>query len=85
MKNLFKNDKEYIEKCFYKPSLDNTNKIDLMRYANNVLSYGYNKKESKFYLCTSPILSSVIFDIITFSDSFNGIKKEFFKYKENNL
>lgn len=68
---------------FYKPYQDATNKIDLMRYTNNSLSYGYNKASNKFYLCESPILEASIICIISEHENFESVRTALIEYKQN--
>jgi len=69
---------------FYKPFKDNTTKIDLMRYCNNNLSYGYNIENDMFYLCESPTLESTIIKIISEHKTFEELKDMFFEYRLKN-
>ena len=74
---------------YYLPSLDYTNKIDLMRYTNNNISYGItfdflkkpNINKITFHVCKSPALSSVIYEIFETFETYEEMKKAFYKYK----
>ncbi len=69
---------------FYKPYKDSTNKIDLMRYCNNNLSYGYNVEYNIFYLCESPTLESIIIRILSEHKTFEELKDMFYNYRLQN-
>jgi len=77
-------DYNFSQMGFYKPYKDATNKIDLMRYTNNCLSYGYNRSENKFYLCESPILDASIIRIISEHKNFESARTGLIEYKQNN-
>ena len=74
-----------IQAGFYKPYADNTSKVDLMRYCNNCLSYGYNEELKTFYLCESPRLDSSIIKIISEHKTFEEMKSAFFNKKYDKL
>ena len=87
-KDLF-NNLPYDLNNYMIPSLDYTNKIHLMRYCNNNLSYGIsfdfqklpNVNKITFHICKSPILSSVIYEILETFDNYEDMKNSFYKYK----
>lgn len=86
--NIEKNclsDYNFSQMGFYTPYKDNTNKIDLMRYTNNGLSYGYNKELKTFFLCKSPILEASIIEIIEEFKNFEDARNGLLKYKKNNF
>jgi hypothetical protein len=66
---------------FYKPYKDNTGKIDLMRYCNNGISYGYNIKYDIFYVCDSPILESIILRTVKEFKKFSDAREFFYEYR----
>lgn len=68
---------------FYKPFKDNTNKVDLMRYCNNDLSYGYNIEHNVFYLCDSPTLEATIIRIKSEHKTFEELKDAFYEARIN--
>lgn len=70
--------REEILKSFYPPVNDATNSIELMKYINNGLSYGYTN-EGKFCLCTSPQLDASIISIVSEHDNFQDLRKSFFE------
>jgi hypothetical protein len=77
--------KEELSK-FYTPSKDKTNKVYLMKYVNNGLSYGLNKpgeEKQEFYLCKSPILCAEVTGIISIHGSFEELRNAFFEARYN--
>jgi hypothetical protein len=71
---------------FYTPKKDNTNRVYLMKYCNNGLSYGLSEpNEAKFFLCSSPTLSAEIKSIISEHKSYEEMRKAFFEYRTNNI
>lgn len=65
---------------FEVPINDSTNKIALMRYCNNGLSYGVNIVDDKlvYYLCQSPTLSLEIISIISQHSTFEEVRRAFY-------
>jgi hypothetical protein len=66
---------------FYKPYKDNTGKIDLMRYCNSGISYGYNIENDIFYVCDSPILECTILRAVKQFKTFAEAREYFFEYR----
>ena len=79
-----KTERKYLKEAgryFYTPFLDLTNKIVLMYYANNCLSYGIDKT-GLFFLCWSGLLEGNIKEIISGPyKTFAEVQEEFYKEK----
>jgi len=69
---------------FYTPTKDATGRAYLMSYRNNGLSYAISgPTDTKYFLCSSPTLSSEIKEIISEHESYEEMKKAFFNEREN--
>lgn len=89
-KDLLQNLPESIQHFVTFPSIDKSGKIDLMRYCNHNLSYGIsfdlvelpNVNKITYHLCTSPLLSSVIIEVLASFESFEEMREAFYNEKE---
>lgn len=89
-KDLVDNLPESIQHFITLPSIDKSGKIDLMRYCSHNLSYGIsfelvelpNVNKITYHLCTSPLLSSVIIEVLASFESFEEMREAFYKQRE---
>lgn len=81
---LYKDFEEIGLKGFVLPIIDNTNKVNIMRYCNNSLSYGISIEDDKiiYYLCESPILSNEIIQIISTHSDMEDLIMAFFDQRK---
>lgn len=71
-------------KDFILPLTDYTNRVGVMRYCNNNLSYGISTANEKFvyFLCESPILSSIVLSIISEHKTMDDLIEAFYNAKK---
>ena len=80
---LYEQLEQFNLKGFLVPNHDHSGKVALMKYCNNQMSYAVAESNETlvYFLCSSPVMSNIILDIISEHNSFEEMQKAFYNNK----